>query len=78
MESKYEMNRAEANYFVDVRSEKIVKEQGSIEKAIKFLQDELNSYEYLWGEFAYDCLGHAITCNRLMIGYLIRKEATSE
>ncbi len=73
MENNLEMNRAEASYMVDVRSEKIVKEKGSIQNAISYLKSELTACNNLWSEYSCDCLGHAITCNRLMIGWLERK-----
>lgn len=70
MENTLEMNKSEANYLVDVRSAKYVEQYGSIDKAIKVLEAENNSYNDMWSAYSCDCLGHGITCTKLMIGWL--------
>lgn len=70
MKTEPQMNRAEANYLVDVRSAKYVEQYGSIDKAIKVLEAENNSYNELWSAYSCDCLGMGIECTRLMIGWL--------
>jgi hypothetical protein len=67
-----EMNRMEKNYKIKQRAENAIKEHGSVEIAIKYLKSELNEYEYLWGMYSSDCLGHGITCNTLLISWLNR------
>jgi len=70
-----EMNRIEQNYKVEERAKNAVKEHGTIEKAILYLKSELNGFEDLWGMYSSDCLGHGITCNRLLISWLERKSS---
>ena len=65
-----EMNKSEANYLVDVRSAKYVEQYGSIDKSIKVLEAENNSYNDMWSSYSSDCLGHGIQCTYLMIGWL--------
>lgn len=68
-----EMNRQEKNYKVEERAEDAVKEHGTIEKALLYLKSELEEFEDSWGMYSSDCLGHGITCNRLLISWLERK-----
>ena len=68
-----EMNRVEKNYKVEERAENAIKEHGTIENAITYLKAELKGFEDLWGMYSSDCLGHGITCNRLLISWLERK-----
>ena len=70
-----EMNRVEQNYKVAERAEDAIKKHGTIEKAITYLKSELKGYEDSWGSFSSDCLGHGITCNRLLISWLERKRS---
>jgi len=72
MKNTLEMNRSEANYLVNVRSSKYVEQYGSIDKAIEVLEAENKVHDDLWSSYSCDCLGHAITCTRLMIGWLIK------
>lgn len=58
------------NYKVKERAEAYVKKYGSIPKAIDFLKREHAGFQSIWGEYSSDCLGHGITCTRLMIEYL--------
>lgn len=67
-----EMNKAEARYLVETRSNVYIEKHGSISKAIEVLELENNTYHDLWGKYSSDCLGHAIECTRLMIGWLKR------
>lgn len=70
-----EMNRTEENYKVAERAEKVIKEHGTVEKAITYLKSELRGFEDSWSDFSSDCLGHGITCNRLLISWLERKRS---
>lgn len=65
-----EMTTLEKRYNVKERAEIEVKNHGSVDKAIKYLKAELNSYSDLWSEYSCDCLGHGITCTGLLIGWL--------
>jgi hypothetical protein len=66
------MTKQEENYLVKERAETDVKEQGSVEKAIQYLKNELEEMEALWDKYSSDCLGHGITCTRLKISWLER------
>lgn len=66
------MTENEKNYKVEERAENAIKEHGSIEKAIKYLQSELKGFENSWSLNSSDCLGHGITCNNLLISWLER------
>lgn len=68
-----EMTKYEENYKVKERAENAIKEHGTIEKAITYLRLELNGFEDVWSSYSSDCLGHGITCNRLLISWLERK-----
>jgi hypothetical protein len=70
-----EMNRTEQNYKIAERAEEAIKKHGTIEKAIDYLKSELKSFEDSWSSFSSDCLGHGITCNRLLISWLERKRS---
>lgn len=67
-----EMTSNEKNYKIKKRASDKIKEHGSIENAINHLKNELNSFEDSWGTYSSDCLGHGITCNRLLISWLER------
>jgi hypothetical protein len=64
------MTKQEENYSVKDRAENAVKKYGSAKKAINHLKAELNEFEALWSKYSSDCLGHGITCNRLLISFL--------
>ena len=70
-----EMTLTEQNYKVAERAENAIKQHGTIEKAIDYLKAELNGFENAWGRFSSECLGHGITCNRLLIYWLERKRS---
>jgi len=70
------MNQLEENYKVKERAEKAVETHGSIEKAISYLKAELKGFEDMWSSYSSDCLGHGITCNKLLISWLERKMLT--
>jgi hypothetical protein len=75
--SKAEESPVEKNYKVKERAEAAVVNHGSIEKAIRYLTAELKECEDLWSSYSSDCLGHAITCNRLLIDWLQRTQPTN-
>lgn len=60
----------EKRYLIKERVQEKILEHGSIEKAIKYLEAELNGFENYWSSCSYDCVGHAITCNRLLVSRL--------
>lgn len=62
------MTLQEENYKVEERAAKAVEKHGTVKKAIKHLKAELDECESLWSK----CLGHAITCNTLLISWLER------
>ena len=64
------MTHLEISYKIKERSEDYIKEHGSIENAIEYLKIQLKECDNLWSEYSCDCLGHAITCNTLLIKYL--------
>ena len=64
------MSTLDEKYKIKERAEVAVKKHGSIEKAINYLQSELNGFEDLWNAYSCDCLGHGITCNRLLVSWL--------
>jgi len=66
------MTKLEERYLVKERAEAQVKENGSIDKAIRYLKSELGEYEDMWGMYSCDCLGHGITCTGLLIDWLER------
>lgn len=70
-----EMNRTEQNYKVAERAKNSIKEHGTIDKAIIYLKSELKGFEDSWSLYSSDCLGHGITCNRLLISWLERKRS---
>lgn len=57
----------EKRYLITERAAKEVENHGSVEKAVRYLKSELKEYEALWSEYSSDCLGHGITCTRLLI-----------
>ena len=66
------MTPQEENYKVKERAEAAAKEHGSVEEAIEHLKSELKDFEGFWSKYSSDCLGHGITCNRLLISWLER------
>lgn len=71
------MTEYEKNYKVEERAETAVKVHCSTEKAITYLKAELAGFEDSWGSYSSDCLGHGITCNRLLISWLERSVSIS-
>jgi hypothetical protein len=63
----------EENYKIEERSQIVIAEHGNIDKAIRYLQAELNSFNDMWSEYSCDCLGHGITCNQLLLTNLENK-----
>jgi len=70
------MNNLEINYKIKKRAELIVKEKGSINNDIKHIKTELSEFESMWSKYSCDCLGHGITCDRLLINYLEQDSIT--
>jgi len=64
------MTDLEKSYRIDERAEKAIIFHGSVEKAIKFLKQELQEFEEAWSKFSCDSLAHGITCNTLLINWL--------
>jgi len=64
------MTTLQTNYKIKERAEEAIKEHGSIDNAIKKLKQELHAFEDAWSKYSSDCLGHGITCNRLLGRYL--------
>ena len=62
-----EYSALEKNYLIEQRVIERIKEHVSIENAIKFCEAELKECEENWSNYSYDCVGHAITCNQLLI-----------
>jgi hypothetical protein len=60
----------EENYTIKERSIILIKEHGTVEKALSFLNADLNEMESMWSYYSCDSLGHGITCTRLLISYL--------
>jgi len=64
------MTPQEKNYKVKERVEELLSKYGTIEKTLAYLKAELSGFESSWSSYSSDCLGHGITCNRLMINYI--------
>ncbi len=60
-------SKVEQNYLIEQRVQERIKEHGSVQKAIAYCESQLKECEDNWGSYSYDCVGHAITCNRLLI-----------
>ena len=69
-----EMTPLEKNYKIKERAEDAVKIHGSIEKAINYLKSELESFNSYFIDYSYECLGHGITCNKLLISWLEKQK----
>jgi len=63
----------EENYKIEERSKIAITKHGSIDKAIRYLQSELNSFNDMWSKYSCECLGHGITCNQLLLTNLENK-----
>lgn len=59
--------KLEERYLIKERAEKEILNHGSVENALKYLKAELCGYESLWSKYSSECLGHGITCTRLLI-----------
>ena len=70
-----ELSPQEKNYRISERADEAIQKHGSIDKAITFLKAELAGWEDAWGMYSSECLGHGITCNRLLINWLERKKS---
>jgi hypothetical protein len=57
----------EKRYLIEQRVKDRILEHGSVEKAIRYCKSELTECEDNWGSWSSDCVGHAITCNQLLI-----------
>ncbi|MCK9447274.1 hypothetical protein M0Q50_10525 [bacterium] len=57
----------EKRYLIEQRVREIIVKYGSIENAIIHCKKELFEYEDHWNHYSYDCVGHGITCNQLLI-----------
>lgn len=68
MEATY--TQLEKNYNIQQRVQDRIKEHGSVEKALSYCEAELKECEAIWSDCSYDCVGHAMTCNRLLINRL--------
>jgi len=68
------MNSVERDYRIAERADEAIKEHGSIESAISAIKIDLNDYESSWSKYSGDGLGHAITCNRLLLSWLKREK----
>lgn len=58
---------SEKNYLIEQRVENTTKEHGSIKSALNYHKKELEEMEGLWSKYSSDCLGHGITCTRLIV-----------
>jgi len=65
-----EMNILEAEYNIKERCEESIKEHGTPEAALEYLQHELNDIENMWSKYSSDSLGYGITCSGLMITWI--------
>lgn len=57
----------EERYLVKQRVNEILVETGSPQKAILKMEQLEKECEDNWSKYSYDCVGHAITCARLII-----------
>lgn len=57
----------ENNYRIEQRAQEHIALYGSVEKAIEHCEKELEEFENAWSKYSSDCLGHGITCNRLLL-----------
>lgn len=58
------------DYKIEERFEQRMEEHGTIQNVLKVVKKELDEFEDAWGMYSSDCLGHGITCNRLMLSYI--------
>lgn len=57
----------EERYLIQQRVPEQIEKHGSVENAIKHCEDELKWCDDNFSNYYYDCVGHAITCNSLLI-----------
>lgn len=62
-----EYSKIERDYLIEKRVQETIEKYGSIQHAIDHCKTELKDCLDNWHRFSYDCVGHAITCNRLLI-----------
>jgi hypothetical protein len=60
----------EHKYKVKERVNETIDKYGGIDAALIHLKSELEEFENDWNLNSSDCLGHGITCNRLMIFFI--------
>ena len=70
-------NRLELRYDIENKVKEHIKKYGTIEKAIVQCKSMLSECEEIWEECSYDCVGHGITCNQLLIPRLEEQLAIS-
>ena len=66
-------SKLEENYLIEQRVEEIIIECGSIEKAIKYCESKIKEADDIWSNCSYDCVGHSLTCNTLLVNRLKEK-----
>lgn len=71
------MSIVEQSYNIEERAERVIREYGTSEKALSHLKIELECYEDSWSMYSSQCLGHAITCNRLLIRWIEKNVYTN-
>lgn len=60
----------EKKYLIEQRVLERIKKYGSIQNAIKHCESMLKECEDNWDIYSYDCVGHSIICNQLLINRL--------
>ena len=65
-----EYSKIEHTYLIEQRVQENIEKFGSIQNAIYHCESELKDCLDNWHRFSYDCIGHAITCNGLLIARL--------
>lgn len=68
----------EINYKIRERSNLLIEKHGSIDNCISVLEEQLNEFEDSWSLYSSECLGHGITCTRLLINWLNRMKDEKE
>jgi hypothetical protein len=68
----YKISDLEKRYKIKERAEDVVKQHGSIENSLAYLKSELSDFENMWSKYSSEGLGHGISCNMLLIGWLER------
>ena len=68
-----EYTKIERNYLIEQRVTETIERCGSIQNAIDHCQSQLKECLDDWHNYSYDCVGHSITCNTLLITRLEEK-----